>query len=183
MAANSKPRSNSPRNFLEPEYVRSILDYSKSTGVLRWKVRADVNAATNTRCAGKEAGTPDSKGHRQIEIHSVAYMAHHLAWAIVTGEWPTQQIDHQDQDPGNNRWKNLRKCTDTENKCNQKTYKNNRLGCKGVTYRPKFARPYVARITKHGKIHHLGCFATLEEAIAARQEAAIRMHGEFASFN
>lgn len=182
MAKASKPRSNSPRNFLEAEYVRSILDYDKTTGVLRWKFRTDAHVSVNAR-VGKEAGTSDTKGHRQIEIHSVAYMAHHLAWAIVTGEWPTQQIDHRDKDPGNNCWKNLRECTDTENKCNQKTYKNNRLGCKGVTYRPKYARPYIARITKHGKIHHLGCFATLEEAIAARQEAATRMHGEFASFS
>ena len=54
-------------------------------------------------------------GHIRICIMRVKYLAHRLAWLYVTGSWPSQDIDHIDGDPTNNRFANLREVTHQEN--------------------------------------------------------------------
>lgn len=51
---------------------------------------------------------------------------------------------------------------------NSRPYKTNKLGVRGVSMQKG---KYRAQICKHGKQYELGCFSTLEEAIAARREA------------
>lgn len=87
-------------------------------------------------------------------------------------------IDHIDGDPRNNRITNLRSVSMSENLANQKLRSDSSTMVKGV--RLHGWGSYSARITFRGRTHHLGSFATLEEATAARREAAERLHGEFA---
>src|SRR5215467_12123212 len=47
------------------------------------------------------------------------YYAHILAWLWMTGEWPREEIDHIHNDPTDNRWKELREATHTENNRNK----------------------------------------------------------------
>lgn len=182
MAAPTKAQSHAPRNSLDPTYVQKILTYKKHTGVFIWKPRVWANGRVSTRDAGKIAGTLDTKGHRQISINGVAYMAHCLAWAIVKNEWPAHPIDHENGLPDDNRWKNLRKCTDSQNKANQKKYVSNSAGLKGVSYRPERKNPFVARITIDHKTYSLGGHDTLEKAHQAYQNAAKNLYGKFARF-
>lgn len=90
------------------------------------------------------------------------------------------QVDHRDGDGLNNVDENLRECTNTQNTRNRGKQRNNTSGFKGVySHRGK----YRAKIWVDNKIIHLGVFNTAEEAAHARDEAAIKYHGEFAWTN
>lgn len=78
-----------------------------------------------------------------------------------------------------NRWVNLRPATQTENNRNSSLKKNNTSGVAGVSWDTKREK-WVAMITADRKQQSLGRFDTKEAAIAAREEAEKRLHGDFA---
>jgi hypothetical protein len=174
-----KKRTRTPTKIdLTVDFVRSILDYDPESGILTWKYRKDLTPGWNTRFVGTEAGNINNLGYRQIAINRSRYQAHRLAWLIVTGEWPQHQIDHEDGNPSNNRFSNLREATDQENNQNRKTPSNNTSGVKGV-YWDKHAQKWRAWIVVDRKRIHLGLFDSFDEAVAVRQAAEIRYFGGF----
>jgi len=64
-------------------------------GTLRWKKN------------NKEAGTMHRDGYTQIQINGRFYLAHHLVWFLVKGEWPTGFIKHRNGLKYDNRIDNL----------------------------------------------------------------------------
>lgn len=90
-----------------------------------------------------------------------------------------EYVDHEDRDGLNNRRKNLRLCTFSQNLQNQKRYSNNTTGYKGVSFH-KIMDKYQAYINVNKKRFYLGYFDTPEEAHEAYCKAAIELHGEFA---
>ena len=91
-------------------------------------------------------------------------------------------VDHISGNTLDNRKKNLRVCTRTENTRNSKISIRNTTGYKGVTYH-KREKKWLARITVNRLRMHLGYFKTPEGAAYAYNEAAIRYFGEFARIN
>lgn len=87
-------------------------------------------------------------------------------------------VDHRDGDGMNNRRKNLRIATKTQNNRNTRKGKNNTSGFKGVSWDGWHGK-WRAFITVDRKRHTLGCHSTAEEAHAAYCEASARLHGEF----
>lgn len=78
------------------------------------------------------------------------------------------RIDHEgNYEPSNCRW--LNKSLQQHNK---RTYKNNKLSAKGVTFTQG---KYWARITVDKKVHSLGLYITIEEAVKAREEAELQL--------
>lgn len=66
------------------------------------------------------------------------------------------------------------------NQCIQSTNKRHPLGnnpSRGIRY-DKATGKYIARISVYKKRLHLGCFNTVEEAIAARREAELKHYGQ-----
>lgn len=100
-------------------------------------------------------------------------------WLYMTGEWPELQMSHRNRKPGDDRFRNLRNATQTQNKANSGVYKNNRLGVKGV--RRHRNGQYEARLRVHGKLQYLGCFWSIREAKAVYDAAAQEAFGEFAA--
>jgi len=92
-----------------------------------------------------------------------------------------QVIDHENRNKLDNRRSNLRVCSQSENSKNTRLAKNNTSGAKGVS-RTANGR-WRARIWKSWREIHLGTFDTVEEAGAAYDAAALRLHMEFASTN
>lgn len=87
-------------------------------------------------------------------------------------------VDHISGDKRDNRRCNLRICTYQQNSCNRHKSPRNKTGVLGVY---KNARgKYVAQISANGFTHHLGTFATLEEATSVRRKAEQMYFGEFA---
>ena len=105
-----------------------------------------------------------------------------LMHRLVMGEPKGKHIDHINRDVLDNRKSNLRLCTKSQNQHNRGKNKNNTTGYKGVTWN-KARNKYVAKIKKNGKTIYLGYYDTAIEAALAYDEAALRLHGEFARTN
>jgi hypothetical protein len=159
----------------EDRAIAGHILYYPETGEFRWR------SARGGQAAGSPAGSVwRRKGDVRyvIQFNGRGYQANRVAWLIMTGAWPTFQIDHQDTDGLNNRWTNLRQATHAQNIANAKTRKDNVLGLKGVSFH-KVKGAFVARI-QHNKIRVvLGYFASPEEAHAAYRTASQQYHGEF----
>lgn len=159
---------------LTVERAREVLSYDPETGKLTWLITLSPRAVK-----GKEAGHRMKRGSAvQLRIDKRLYSAHRVIWLMVYGVWPTE-VDHIDNDPLNNRLSNLRAATHAQNLKNMSMHRDNAQGVKGV-YRNKHASGYFSQIMVDGKQHYLGRFKTKEQASAAYNAAAKRLHGEFA---
>lgn len=158
--------------------ILRCLTYSPDTGEFVWLRRPEMPASWNGKWAGKPAGNVD-QGYVRIGLFGRRFKAHVLAWLIMSGEWPGGEVDHINRVRNDNRWVNLRLANDHQNACNRSLRSDNSTGHVGVTIRPDTGR-YQASICHLGRKHHIGVFDTIQEAAAARDAAAIRLHGEFA---
>ena len=149
--------------MITAELARSILDYNPTTGIFTWKT-------------GQLAGGVSNCGYLRICIKRRKYLAHRLAWLMMTSKWPVDQLDHINGVRTDNRWSNLRAATNAQNTINS-DYPN-RTGLRGI-YRHKHGG-WAAAIKTSGHRLHLGYYKTPEEAHAAYCEAALEFHGEFA---
>ena len=91
--------------------VRKMLKYDPATGMFTRRV---ASGSSGNCMIGKRAGAISKRGTLKISVDGVNYGAHLLAWAYVYGEWPTQQLEHIDQNKMNNRIENLRVWKRTE---------------------------------------------------------------------
>lgn len=124
--------------------------------------------------AGMPAGSLRRDGYVYAMFDGHRAMAHQFAWLYVTGEWPTQEIDHMDGNKANNAFANLRQVSRRANTENKRTAKRtSTTGLLGVVrHRDKF----VAKIVHAGKRTHLGVFETPEDAHEAYVQAKRRLH-------
>ena len=94
----------------------------------------------------------------------------------------TNEIDHVDGNGLNNRRNNLRAATTAQNQRNQGIDRRNKSGVKGVWWVGS-QQKWRAGITVDRKRYYLGSFSSKEDAAAAYDMAAARLHGEFARPN
>lgn len=87
-------------------------------------------------------------------------------------------VDHISLDTLDNRKQNLRLCSHSENLCNKRETRRNKLGYKGISL-TKIGR-YKVTIGKNRKAHYLGTYYTLNEAIEKYNSHVIELHGAFA---
>jgi hypothetical protein len=109
--------------------INQLLNYDPAIGVFRWK-------ASKAKCVkvGDVAGCIKKNGYLQIRINYSNYMAHRLAYYIVTGDQPPE-VDHKNGIRNDNRIINLRAANSKLNKNNKKKYNNNTSGVTGVNWR------------------------------------------------
>lgn len=157
-----------PPNFTRA-HLRSVLYYDTDSG--EW-TRLSSKRGDHV---GKRAGyTNKSDGRRYIKVKNKRYSESRLAWFYVKGTWPKRDVEHRDGDKTNNKWKNFRLATRTQNQGNAKP----RVLLKGVT-RVRTGK-YTAQIQRNMCKMHLGTFDTAEEAHAAYAAAAKKVFGDFA---
>lgn len=171
------------------DLLRQRVNYCPETGVLTWLQCGKELFLNDHGWAvwhGKFAGKPVSKRNAGYVVVSITidgkavYMpGHRVAWALHTGEWPSCQIDHENLCRSDNRWSNLRAASEHQNACNKPMDRRNKSGFKGVHQHSQNGN-WIAQIGAHHKRHHIGVFATPEEAAAARAAAAQVLHGQFA---
>jgi HNH endonuclease/AP2 domain len=165
-------------------YLHECLSYNPDSGEVVWRKRpsdhfesAVRHAQWNTRYAGKTAGARRKNGHIHIAIDDRLYLAHRVIWKMMTGEEPARTIDHEDRNKINNRWKNLRKATHSDQGWNRTAPKNNTTGHRGVSFRP--SGRFRSYVSINGKQHTIGTFNTVEEANQARRAIAMKIAGDF----
>jgi hypothetical protein len=130
------------------------------------------------RPEGIEAGC-EKNGYRYVKIDGKRYAVHRVIFFMANGYCP-EYIDHIDGNGLNNNPKNLRPATLSENKCNQKLYKSNTSGVKGV-YWLETKKSWVAQIAMNNRRRTLGRFNTKELAEEFINLARLMLHGEFAN--
>jgi len=160
------------------EKIREYLDYDLDTGVFRWKHRANAEPRWNTKNSGNIAGSKHNGGYTHIGVEGVKYLAHHLAWVHVTGEWPSSFIDHKNLNKTDNRFENLRLASFRENSFNISVRKNSKSGFRGVCFK-KQMRGWVAQITKDKRTEYLGTFDVPEKAAAVYAKRAQELYGTY----
>lgn len=134
--------SNAPKKLPSLRYLRECLDYRPRTGELVWLMRPQSHFKServwkrfNTMYAGTVAGNTDKSNERVlVSIDGVLYFAHRIAWKLHYGKEPPDLIDHKDTNGLNNRIKNLREASKSENSYNRGAQANNTSGVKGVTF-------------------------------------------------
>lgn len=115
---------------------------------------------------GKRADSNMTIGYRRVrlKINDVyhEFLAHRVAWLIVHGVWPENEIDHINGDRADNSMSNLRHVTRKKNARNLKLRCDNSTGLSGLS------------VTSYGawrvriNTNHVGCYPTRNEAIDAR---------------
>lgn len=160
------------------KYLHTLFNYDPDTGTLTWKERIlggrGTNVSFNTRYAGQSVGALNSCGHRQVRVEGRLTTVHRIAWKMMTGKDPTNQIDHINGNPDDNRWNNLREATQLHNTWNQKMRSTNTTGHTNI-YRLNVKRAsskkFIVIMSVESRPTTIGAFVTLEEAMAAREAA------------
>jgi hypothetical protein len=151
--------------------IKRLFIYNHKNGDVIWRIRP---APHSKKRAGDLVGHINNNGYRitSFTINNKQYtvLAHHIAWFLYYGEWPSKEVDHRNTIRSDNRIKNLRLATRRQTNRNRSVQSNNTSGITGISWR-KNRNKYRAYITvKNGTIN-LGYFNTLKEAIKVRQRA------------
>jgi hypothetical protein len=158
------------------ELLKELFSYDPTTGYFMHKKRR------RGAPYGKRAGCSDKDGYWKIKVCGKYYRAHLCAWLMIYGEWPSNEIDHRNRDPSDNRIDNLRLATRSQQRANSRGHSGTLSRYKGVTRvrSGKQGLKWRAQICKDGKWSYLGWFDAEEDAATAYSVAAKRMFGEFA---
>lgn len=130
----------------------------------------DRENGTLTKVGGTAFKPANCHGYDYVWFASRFTACHRIAWLLVTGAWPANDIDHKDGNRRNNCWNNLREATRQQNCENRPAHRNNKLGVRGVRFRARDGF-YEPRIMRDGVAVYLGIYKELELAVLARQHA------------
>ena len=152
---------------LSRERLCELLEVDTEKGVFIWR-----NTMGGKAQKGQQAGAKQKAGYVSIRLDQKDYYAHRLMWLYVYGAIPLLQIDHINRNKEDNRPVNLRLATQKQNSENLYRARQNTSGFRGVRFESRLkSKPWSACITNNYKQKHLGYYATMEEAIIARQAA------------
>jgi hypothetical protein len=185
-----------PRSKIKPlpslEELLALLDYDPVAGSLIWKLRlatSKANKGFNASHAGKPAGSCTigrKHGDNKYLVVGIRnergyhqYQAHRIIWKMMTGDEPSELIDHIDRDPFNLKWENFREATNGTNIQNSKLRRDNISGVKGVSWDAQHKKWRVT-ISVNKQHFRLGRFSTVEEAKSIIELKRQELHGEFA---
>jgi hypothetical protein len=156
--------------MLTQERLKQVLYYDQIGGGFYWR-----NQQAAWIKPWSAAGTEDTHGYLQITVDGKKYQAHRLAWLYVTGEVPTNLIDHKNRVRFDNRFDNLRPATVKQNNENQSLMPNNTSGYRGVSWHKPTGK-WAAKLMHNKSRIHVGLFATPEEAHQAVSAKRIELY-------
>lgn len=122
--------------------------------------------------------TVDKDGYRTVTVGKRRYRGHRLAWYLLYGSWPINNIDHKNRNKLDNRSCNLRQSTYFENNINVGVKSSNTSGVPGVCW-DKQKDKWIVQIRVIGKRFYLGHYDDLDLAELVITEARSKYHKEF----
>jgi hypothetical protein len=120
-----------------------------------------------------------SRGARKNEGKKTTIRMHN---EVMGKLMPGMEIDHKSGDGLDNRRKNLRVCTHSQNTANKRKGVSNRSGFKGVSWHAG-ANKWESSIRRNNKEKYLGHFNCVVKAAQAYDAAAVDIFGEYACLN
>lgn len=156
--------------YLDWRGASALFAYNPETGVIIWRKTNSPRLKP-----GSDACRPDARGYLRVRIGPDVYFAHRLAWLLFFGQWPDGHIDHINHDKSDNRLKNLRLTTLSQNAKNRSPQKGKELNLFGVWWIEETEK-WVATITSEGKQYYLGQFTDFFDAACARKSAEIEFN-------
>lgn len=181
-ALMAKPRLND----IPIAYLRECLVLDLVTGELTWRTRPREHFATkrscstwNARYAGKRSGSLLPIGYWLIALtfagRQRGLLSHRVIFALATGAWPVDEVDHKNGRRSENRLNNLREATRVENCQNQPVNPRNTSGFPGVS-RVKRSGKWMAKVNTGGRCVYRREFDTPQKASAAYLAAKAEFH-------
>lgn len=150
---------------------KEYLNYDRETGLFSW-----VKTPRRGRSMFAPVGTLNKDGYLVIRVKDCRVMAHRLAWAFEYGEFPADEVDHENGKRSDNRILNLRVLDHLANQQNQrKPHKTNKCGLLGVDFH-KASGKYRAQIRNNGERIYGGLFDTPEAAYEKYLELKRSLH-------
>lgn len=165
-----------------------LVKYNPETGLfillprdISWFKNTQAFKAWNTKFAGKLIvdNLHPRTGYQRFTLLNKSYQSHILAWLYMTGEMPSDEVDHINHIRSDNRWENLRIVDRTDNSKNLSKRTNNTSGFTGVSYSNQ-RNKWIAQISVNGKNKNLGRFSSFDEAVSVWKKASIE-HGYHAN--
>lgn len=122
----------------------------------------------------------DSTGYVYLYLDGRKYHAHRIIWFYVYKIWSAKKshLDHKNRNKTDNRIKNLRIATPSQNHVNCPAQVHSKTQQRGI-HRHACGR-YRVQLQKDNASIHVGYFNTLRNAVIARDAAYRKFHGEFA---
>jgi HNH endonuclease len=155
--------------------LREYFHYNPDNGHLTWKV-----SKGGAQC-GNVVNASAGGGHKQVVVNRQKCYLHRIAWVMYYGKGPGDlDVDHINGQPGDNRIKNLRLVTRSENQANRKLNNDNKSGVRSVT-RNKNSKKWRAEIKFRGK-QYARHYEDKTHAIAACCLAEYRLFGDNSSY-
>lgn len=160
--------------MITQERLKELLTYEPETGNFIWNIDNGPRAKNGSiaGCINKVAK------YIQIRIDGKGHQAHRLAFLYITGDLPTDCVDHINGQRSDNRWCNLRTATYLENSFNKGKQPQNKSGFKGVSWN-KASNKWIAQCQVRYKKYRIGVFDNPEEAHQAYVSFASSHHKEF----
>lgn len=122
-----------------------------------------------------------SSGYAVRDQHINKKKFNFLMHRVIMNTPKNMDTDHINHNPLDNRRKNLRIVTTSQNLFNTSIRSDNTSGYKGVSW-SKSAKKWWALIWKDKKHHSLGYYDNLEDAISARKSGEKLYFGSFVPF-
>lgn len=129
--------------------------------------------------AGDMAGFMNKRGYWQIQFDGKKYQLHRVIFFLHNGYLP-DELDHIDNDRGNNRIEKLRPATRSENLKNTSLRCDNTSGHKNVQFH-KPTRKWKVSLRINGKKTHIGLYDDIDMAALAAEDARKLHNGEYAN--
>lgn len=157
--------------MLTQSRLKELFTYDADAGIFTRITKSAVNSIVGSTpgCA--------HRGYVRMMVDGKRHQAHRLAWLYMTGEFPSDFIDHINGNRSDNRFVNLRDVDRCMNIQNQRVARKDNLstGLLGASFH-KASGKYIAQISLGGKKKNLGCFDTPQEAHSAYLVAKRELH-------
>lgn len=129
------------------------------------------NPRDKARLGEEWRGSLTGPGYREVILNvdgkRKSVLVHRLVWFLATGKFPTETIDHIDNNPQNNWLHNLREASYLEN-LYYAAKPTTLTKVTGVAFFPKRKKPYRLRVRNNGYCYERN-YKTLQEACEGRR--------------
>ena len=153
---------------MNQELLKSMFHYSPTTGEFT-RTHKVSKTGTLVKCSFISSSL-GSAGYLRVSVNRKSYLVHRLVFLYMTGQFPTDNVDHVNGVRTDNRWSNLRTVDQRNNSMNTTLSVRNMTGTTGVFWDSVRER-YMANIMVNGKTIFLGRFTDKCDAVTARLSA------------